>query len=426
MKKFTTIWLGQLVSILGTGMTRFALIVYVFQETTSVISTVLVSVFSLVPFIIASLFSGPIIDRYSRKWIMIFSDLSAGLCTLLLFVFFMQNNLSFAMVLLCQMIAGAAEAFQVPAYTASISTLITKKNYNKANSMRSFSSYASKLLAPILAGFLYSIAGLEVIFIIDFLTFLVGVFALLLVSFPKGKPLEKTYTKQGFLQAYKESFAQIKKVDGLLHLMVVFLIINLLSGITYFGILPAFVMTKTGDNLIFGWVEFFLGFGGILGSLLVFLLPVPKKKTRVLFLALLFSFLLGDLAFAILDSHISWYFAAALTSICVVVIMANETNIWQSKIASSLQGRIFTVKYTINLISLPIGYLIGGVLAEYMFEPIFAAENVLSQFFFPIVERGAGSGMAFMFLLTSIFGILLSIYGLFSSNIRSLDIIKES
>jgi len=424
MKKFSIIWAGQLVSIIGTSMTRFALIVYVFQETQSPVSTVLVTVVNLIPFIIASFFAGPIIDSYSKKKIMILSDSVAGLCTMLMFFFFVSGGLPFLIVLVCQVISGSAEAFQVPAYTASIANFVDKKNYNKANSMRSFSSYASRLLAPVLAGFVYAFLGMKAIFLIDFSTFVLGIFALVIVKFPYLAMDASSKTRMSYLRSFKETFEQIKKRPGLLHLMYTFVFINLLSGMTYFGILPVFVLAKTDSELIFGWVEFFLGLGGVLGSILVFLLPVPKKKIPLLFVAVMLSYLVGDLVFAVIDTYIAWYIGATLTSICVVFIMATETNIWQNVIEKSLHGRIFALKYMINLISLPIGYLLGGVLAEYLFEPMFMRTSPFTRIFHPLVEQGYGSGMAFMFLLTSVFGILISLYGLSSKNMRNLDLIN--
>src|SRR5574339_395623 len=90
-RTFFTIWLGQLASIIGSGLTNFGLGVWVLTETGSVTQFALIIMFASVPAIVAAPFAGVIVDKWKRKWLMVISDSVAGLSTITIFILIYFN-----------------------------------------------------------------------------------------------------------------------------------------------------------------------------------------------------------------------------------------------------------------------------------------------------------------------------------------------
>lgn len=93
MRAFTMVWAGQVVSLLGTAMTQFALTVWAYELTGSATALALVAFFSFGPSVLFSPFAGALVDRWNRKRVMMLSDLAAGISTFVLLVLYLSGNL---------------------------------------------------------------------------------------------------------------------------------------------------------------------------------------------------------------------------------------------------------------------------------------------------------------------------------------------
>ncbi len=417
MKKFTLIWSGQFLSLMGSNMTRFAFLIWAYNQTGKASTTALLGFFAYAPYILLSPFAGVLIDRWDRKKIMILSDLLAGCFTILLLVAFLSDQMYIWYLFVFQALSSALEAFQVPAYTSSITLLIPKEKYAKASGMRSFSSNAAQIAAPILTGALLGIIGFTGIMLIDIITFSFAVSSLLLVSIPqimKKQLIERVH----IFKDIKFSLHYLYERKGLFYLMIIYIFINLIAATTYFGILPAYILAKTNKNeVILGMVQTSLGVGGVIGSIVVSIFGVPKKKILTILLAGGASFLLGDILMGVGQSVYVWITAAILSSIFLPLLMGAENALWQSKIKPSIQGRIFSIKGMFNLSMMPIGFLLGGFLADYVFEPMFLKPTVFSF----LVGQDKGSGMGFMFFISGILGALICLLGYIIKKIRNIE-----
>jgi len=87
MRVFIIVWLGQLVSLVGSGLTSFALGLWVYEQSGSVTQFALIGLFTALPNIVLSPLAGALVDRWDRRWAMILSDTGAGLCTLIMAFF---------------------------------------------------------------------------------------------------------------------------------------------------------------------------------------------------------------------------------------------------------------------------------------------------------------------------------------------------
>ncbi len=236
---FTIVWLGQIISVLASSMSQFALTIWMFEQTQSATALGLMQVFFITPFLLISPIAGVMVDRHNRKLMMMFSDLAAGLATVLILIFQWQGILEFWHMYVASVIYGLGMSFQWPAYSAAISTMVPKEQYGRANGMMSLIEAGPGVLAPMLAGALLPFIGLTGILTIDVVTFLFAIGALLIVYIPQPQKTEEGAQGEGSM--WKEAaygFKYIFARPSLLGLQLIFFAGNLFSGISVRGSLP--------------------------------------------------------------------------------------------------------------------------------------------------------------------------------------------
>lgn len=423
MDKFKLVWLGQFVSLMGTAMTKFALLIWAYQRTSKASTTALFGFASVLPFVLLSPLAGVLVDRIDRKKLMAFADLGAGMVTIAVFILYSIGRLEVWDLYLANALTGACEAFQVPAYSSAITLMIPKEQYSRASGLISLAHSSAQISAPILAGILMPAIGIRGIMIIDIVTFSVAIGALIIVKIPNpefNKDELKNY--QHFCEEIWFGLKFLLKHKGLLWLMLIFLAINFLAGLTYFGILPAMILTRSANNqIVLASVQAALGAGGIVGSLIISIWGGPKRKVPVIIIAGTCSFLLGDPLLAIGATVSVWVIAAFLASLFIPFIAAAQNVLWQSKVESGIQGRVFSIRGMFQQASLMIGFLLGGYLADNVFEPAMSTNTALNRIFKPLIGSGKGSGMALMFIGTGILGTITCLSGYFIKDVRDLE-----
>lgn len=423
MQVFTLVWFGQFISIMGTAMTRFALMIWAYDQVGKATTTALLGFSSILPYILLSPFAGAVVDRFDRKKIMVLADLGAGLMTILIFILLISGNLQVWHLYLAEAMAGAFEAFQLPAYSSTITMLIPKDKYSRASGMRSFSNYSSQVLAPILGGFLVLQIGIKGVMIIDITTFLCAIGMLMVVFIPNPKRQEENKdNKRSIREDMKLGYRYLKERKGLIIHMMMYVGINFLAALTYFGILPAMILARSGsDRMVLASVQSALGIGGILGSLVVSAWRGPVKKMNTIAISGSLSFLLGDIFLAVGQTPYVWIAAAFFSSLFLPFLIGANTSLWQSKVDPGVQGRVFAVRDMLQLASMPIGYVLGGILADYVFEPAMAVGGSLTGVFSWLLGSGRGTGMALMFLFTGVSGTIICLSGFFNKYLRNLE-----
>lgn len=188
MRNFMIVWVGQLVSTIGSSMTSFAIEIWAWEITGKATTIALVGFFSLLPSIIITPISGVIVDRFNRKLLMMVGDTVAVFTTIIILLLYLTNHLQIWHFYLTGAIVGTFNQFQSLAYSSSVSLMIPKKHYTRASSLEFMSSYGSNIIAPALAGYLYTVIGFLGIWLIDIFTFTIAISSLLLVSIPQPLP----------------------------------------------------------------------------------------------------------------------------------------------------------------------------------------------------------------------------------------------
>lgn len=420
-KKYVILWLSQSISGLGSSMTGFALVLWAYGREGSALSVSMMSFCNYVPYVILSLFIGGFIDRHSKKAVMLLSDSAAALSTLTVLLLLLTNCLSLWHIYIVNAVIGVTNAFQQPASSVATGRLVPKEKLSNVSGMNSFSSNLILVSSPVLAALLYAAGGLWLILLLDLASFLFAFCVLLLfISIP-----EQAQEKSGGspFAGISEGFAFLKKEKGLLYMMLTMALINFFSRLTYENILSPMILSRSGnDSVALGTVNACMGAGGIIGGFVVSVRKreVRRRATGIYILAAL-SFLFGDLIMAAGRNTFWWSLAAIAASAPIPFIMANQNTILYQKIPDSLQGRVFSVRNAIQYGTIPFGIILGGFLADYVFEPFMSNENPLSDFLASIVGSGAGSGMAVMFLCTGLCGFTVSVISCFNREIKKLD-----
>src|SRR5690606_37982586 len=261
MKTFTIIWLGQLVSLMGTAMTRFALMIWAYNQTGEATTLALLGFFAYIFQIVLSPVAGVIVDRLDRRLILLLSDLGSGVMTGILLLLFAMDNLQIWHLYVAEALTGAFEAFQVPAYTAATTMLVPKKHYARASGMRSLAMDSSRVIAPFAAGALLTVINISGIMLIDIATFFAALGTLLIVRIPRPPVTTEGRAAHGsWRHETRAGFAYISGRPGLFGLMWVCAGINFFASLTYFSILPPMILARTGnDQLSLRMVQALLG-----------------------------------------------------------------------------------------------------------------------------------------------------------------------
>lgn len=403
-------WSSQAVSQLGSALTSYALIIWVYENTHSAMAVSLLTFCTYLPYIITSIFAGDFVDRYSRKTIMVLADTAAALCTLALLVFSWTSGLNVFLVYGVNFVVGFSNAFQSPASAAAIGAMVPKEDYEKVSGLLSFSDNLITMTSPMLAGAIYSFTGLPFIMVLDLGAFLFAVG--ILVFAVKIESTTTTSKREGVFSGFLEGCRFLKQHIGILYIMLTLALINFLSRLTYENILSPMILARSGGNTtVYGIVSGVLGAGGILGGILVAKKKKSKNYVKMIYVSAAVSFLFGDLLMGIGRNVVFWCIAGLAASVPIPFVMAAQRVILYEQVPQEKQGRVFAVRNAIQYSAIPAGILLGGWLADYVFEPLMGLETGFVLFLQKLVGKGAGSGMAVMFLCTGILGFLASVLG---------------
>lgn len=421
MTGFTIVWIGQLVSLLGTSMTNFALTIWAFEQTGRATDLALIGFFFMVPLLIVSPMAGAIVDRHDRKFMMMISDLASGVVTIIVLVLYATGLLEVWHLYITAAISGTFQTFQWPAYSAAISTMLPKKQYARANGMISLAEAGSGIFAPVLAGALLSFLGLNAVFAIDIVTFIVAIGALLLVNIPNPIRTEAGAESQGSI--WKESaygFRYILAKPSLLGLQLLFFGANFMSALG-FTVFAAMILARTGNNeLIFGSVQSVAAVGGVAGGLLMSAWGGPKR----LVYGVVFGWIITGLAQSILGAGQIlpiWLVAGFIMAATGPIINGSNQAIWQAKVAPDVQGRVFAIRRLIAWVSAPIAQLAAGPLADYVMEPAMQEGGRLAGTFDWLVGTGNGAGMGLMMFISGLLVSLVALGAFFFPVVRNAE-----
>ncbi len=420
---FTIVWVGQIVSLLGTSMTGFAVTIWAYQKTNAATALALVGFFFVAPMLIASPFAGALVDRSNRKMMMMVSDIASGIATLIILILFSTGQLQIWHLYITSAFQGIFQSFQWPAYSAAISTMIPKEHYGRANGMLSLADTASNIFAPVLAGSLLGIIGLPGILLIDLGTFMFAIGALLLVHIPQPRATTEGRQAQGnILHEAVFGFRYILSRPSLLALQLAFLSGNFFIGVPQ-AVQAAMVLANTASNeKALAYVNSAAAIGGVIGGLVMSAWGGPKRRAHGVLWGWFVSSLLGFVLMGFGRTIPIWAIAGFFGMFFIPIINGSNQAIWQAKVPPDLQGKVFSIRRLIAWFVSPLAMLVAGPLADKVLEPAMRdTHSALASSFGWLIGIGPGRGMALIFIVGGALAALVGIGGFAIRILRDAD-----
>lgn len=419
LHSFLVLWLTQSFSALGSSITNFALIIWSYQQHGSALQTALLSVCTYVPYVIMSIFAGALSDKWNKKITMLISDSFAALCTGAVLILLKTGRLEVWHLYCLNALNGLMNTIQQPAADVTISILTPKKHYQKVSGMRSFSNSLVNIMTPVIATALLASTNMQVVIVFDLITFGVAFISLLcFVKIPKVQC--ENIEKESVLRSAKNGLKFLKHNRGILDLILFLAAINFTASM-YNATLPAMLLSREGGGKVaLGIVNTVTGIAMLVGSVTASILPTPKSRVRMICNSLLLSMSTENFFLALGKSVPVWCIGAVLGWFAIPIMSSNMDVLFRNYIPINIQGRVYSARNTLQFFTIPIGYFLGGVLVDKVFEPFMALQQPggLLEIIF---GAGKGSGAALLFFILGITGVLTCIIFRKSTHIWQLE-----
>ena len=363
--QFIVVALGQAISMLGSQGVQFALIWWLAEKTSSPLMLGISGIVAYLPMSLFSPIAGIAADRYNRKFISIFSDMTMGMIALIyaVLLFFLDLPVWTVFVMLC--VRGIGSTFQQPAIQSIIPQLVPKDQLVKTNGWMQLLNSGSFLLGPVIGASLYAIFPMSVVLMSDVVGAILASVALAVVKIPK---LEKTENeKHRFVTEIKEGLQVFREDKKLFYIVIAEALCMF-----FYAPLSSFYPLMTSDyfdlSAMYGSaVELSFAIGMIVSSLLFSSVLKVERKIRVSFIGLLGMGIASVICGVIPPVYIGWFFFAAS---CVCLGVAENvhtiplTAYIQETVAPKKMGRAFSVLTLISSVPMPVGLLFSSPIAE--------------------------------------------------------------
>jgi len=416
MRTFFTIWFGQLVSLLGSQLTGFALGVWVYDQTHSVSLLALVQVALQVPYVVLSPLAGVFVDRWNRRTAMIVSDFGAGLSVLAVGSLYLTHHLQVWMVIPLNLWMSTFHTLMWPSITAATTLLVPKEHYGRASGFTQLGGALPAIAGPAIAGVLYVTIQLGNMALIDFASYVFALLLMLLfVRIPSpARAIQNAKEESSLWKEMRFGWDYIMARKGLLALLILFMAYNFFSGVIGPLITPLILDNWNASTL--GFLSTLMGVGMLTGTLVMTAWGGSKRK--------IFTLLGADLLDGLFLVAAGLRVSLPLVSVCGFgamfcgpIAMSASQAIWQAKVAPDLQGRVFAFSRTIAMSASIVAPLLAAPLTDYIFKPAMAPGGALAPMLGPIFGVGAGRGVG---VVISLVGLLIMATALIALNVPRL------
>ena len=419
MRRFFLLWSGQALSLLGSGLTGFALGVWIFQRTGSATQFAMIALAATLPAVLISPFAGVLVDRWDRRWVMIVADSFAALATGLIALLYWREALELWHILLAAALGASMGAFQGPAYQASVTLLVPKEQYGRASGLAQMARALANVLTPLLAGILLLRIGLAGILIIDLSSFLLAVLTLAFLRIPRPVESEEGRRARGGIWSEAgQGWSYIRLREGLFGMLLLFAFLNFMLGSINALTAPMLLSFTNPEQL--GGILSLGGVGMLLGSIVMSTWGGPRRKIHGV-LGFLVVVGLGVALVGIRPSAVVVTAGFFLAMACVPVVNGSSQAIWQCKVPADLQGRVFATRGMISMAAMPLAYLISGPLADHVFNPLLMEDGALAAGVGRLIGTGPGRGIGLMFVLAGLGTALFSAAAYLNPRIRCVE-----
>jgi DHA3 family macrolide efflux protein-like MFS transporter len=421
---FFALWSSQLLSLLGSDVATFALRVWTYQLTNSVKSFSLITFFSEAAACMASPLAGVVVDRYSRKTVLICSDAVTALSTLALCVLYSRDSLEPRHIYLCSVISSLMGSLQWPAFKATVSLLIPPEDLVRYGGLNQAAPALSMLLSPLAAGLMVERFGLEGAFILEFGTVIAALAVMAAAQLPSPSSCYRDAKdvangEMGLLTEAADAFKFVWQRPGLLVLLALLANGHLTSGALRLLMTP--LLLNMGGAATLGSVLSVSGVGALAGSAALAAWGGPKKQAH----AVLICIALQGVVIALIGLVRTPVYVLGLAGAYMFLIPFNRAcrdSIWQRKTPADMQGRVFGLQRLVAESSAPLAALVAGPLADDFCESWMKPDGMLGGTWVGhIVGVGTGRGAALLFVFLGLANVAASTLSAFPPHLRRIE-----
>ena len=401
MKKFLLLWIGELISSIGGGLTSFGLGVYVFQKTGSAAGMALVTLLGFLPTLLFTVPAGVLADRYDRRVLMMIGDGFSGLGILYIFLCMLHGEANLVQICIGVFVSAIFSSLLDPSYRATITDLLSKEEFSKASGLVSLAGSARYLFSPVIAGLLLAYHDISLLLLIDVSTFFVTITTTFIVR--RGIKAKQPTEKQSFLESMKEGWRAIHIEKGVFVLVLCSSLITLFLGTLQILVEP--MILSFADSKVLGIVETLCASGMLVSGILLGGFGIKKEYGKVLQISFFMAgiFMIGMSIFENLVSiSIFGFFFFATLHFCNNCM----DYLCRTNIPDALQGRAWGFIGFLSQLGYVIAYAVSGL----------AADGLGS-----LSGMGVGRGAAFMIGISGVFLTLVAVTLLRFPAIRELE-----
>ncbi|MEE1035617.1 MAG: MFS transporter [Oscillospiraceae bacterium] len=400
-RKFLLLWMGELISSIGGGLTSFGLAVYVFNETGSAASMAVVSLLAFLPTLLLSVPAGVLADRHDRRLLMMIGDGFSGLGIVYILLCMLGGGASLLQICIGVSISSVFSALLEPSYRATITEMLTEEEYSKASGMVSLAGSARYLVSPVLAGLLLAVSDIKLLLFIDICTFAFTVITTAVVK--KGIVSRKPVSQESFFSSIADGWKAITEKKGLFVLIMVSSLITCFMGTLQILVEP--MVLDFSDSTTLGVTETVCACGMLVSSFILGVKGIKSRYVTVLSLSLAFA----GLAMAVFGLKQNIYLMCIAGFLFFAMLpFANSCLDYLARIniPEEKQGRAWGLIGFLSQLGYVVAYGLSGILAD----GIAAIRNI-----------SVGRGAAWVVIAAGVLMCLTSVSLSFMGSVKKLE-----
>lgn len=417
-KKFLLLWGASLISASGSGMSSFALGIFMYQKTGLSTMTGLMILAGFLPGLIFSPFAGALADRHDRRVLMMMGDgLSIiGLLCILFSLQFLQKEMLVGGILLGAAISSGFSSLVEPAFRATISDLLKKEEYTRASGMVQLIPASRYLLSPVLSGLVLSFAGIRMVLMLDILTILITLPITYIVrremrGIPRGEGTK-------LAEDLSLGFHLIYDKKGLWLLVMLGILVSFCLGTVQTLMIP--MLLPFGGESFAGFATTVSACGMLVGGLILSRFSIKKDFSHILQASLLgMGFFMAAFAWGNNKILICGF------GFCLFMSLpfANAAMDYLVRVNVSLayQGKAWGLISLISQAGYVLAYALTGVAVDFIIKPFLQKEGNAAKFALSMPGQAEGRGAALMIIIAAVFLMFIALTLPRKSEIRELE-----
>jgi diaminobutyrate-2-oxoglutarate transaminase len=422
-RPFLILWVGITVSLVGNLLASFALNVWVFQHSGSVLAYSGMVVATTMPALLILPWAGSFADSMDRRYVLIISCSFSVIFSLALAALLWCDRLVIWHLYVYNVLVATVSAFERPAYQATVSSLLSKEQLTRGVGLMGLSSNLLATFSPVAAGVLLGVIGLPGIILIEIVMACIAtvlvVKAITCMSPIKTALDSKQYLSiRGILRNFGESMSFFKKQRLLMGLLAYVVILNGLIALVSTLFTPLVLSNHTESEL--GVIMSIAGIGSLMGSGFLFVTENLKRLMKIVLICdaiLSICIMVGGSG----NSLVLYSSCGFIAMLAGAVGGGCSTSLWMRKLPLERQGSIFALVGTIALIIVSVITVVGGYVADHVFEPALSSGGIWADSIGVWLGAGKGSGLSLVFILCGFMGAMLSLSALTQRRFRNME-----